>query len=256
MVARYVLGVLRMTRIPSTARVLEGVALLGILASGRAAFSEAATDATSATTTPQAVPAFVEKLAEDQGITHYLGSGLLLIVAISALVIFYAAFRIIRHLQEMRAAEELQEAQFESSVIAALMAGDRDIGELPATNHDYDQTIPSISSSAAGAKIISVGESGPAQPAADVACRAVMDQLRRSGLLEAVEGYVTLNGNPKGGAILLLRNRKRVLLVPYYESEIFTERELQRCDALLYVSRSGKAVYIQSLESVIAETFK
>jgi hypothetical protein len=86
-------------------------------------------------------------------------------------------------------------------------------------------------------------------------CRAVLQQLRNAGLLKEIESHVALHGNPKAAAVLKMQDGRRFLLVPYYETEIFTEQNLRRYDAILFVGRSGKGVLVRSLEDVLSEVF-
>ncbi|MGC8841992.1 MAG: hypothetical protein ACP5QZ_11155 [Candidatus Sumerlaeaceae bacterium] len=190
----------------------------------------------------------MEELAQQPGAASLLSTGMWITVTAALLAIGYATYRVVRYLRQQQEAERINEAQFEAAALAALLASniteqnnqDSPQQEIPFTQSNLYGTIPA---------------EAPAdtQPPVDVACKQVLDRLRQAGFLDDIETFIPLHGNPKGAAILRLRNRKRVLLVPYFETEIFTERELRRCDALLFVSRSGKAVYIQSLESFLAE---
>ncbi|MGI8907101.1 MAG: hypothetical protein ACR2IE_11490 [Candidatus Sumerlaeaceae bacterium] len=87
---------------------------------------------------------------------------------------------------------------------------------------------------------------------ADISCAAVLTQLRNSGLVDQVEGFLELNGNPKGAVVLRMKGGKHALLVPYFESEPFALRNLRRYHMIVYVGRNGKAVVLKSLEEVIA----
>lgn len=89
--------------------------------------------------------------------------------------------------------------------------------------------------------------------AADEVCSLVIAQLRNANLLDRVDDYIELNGNPQGAAILRMRNGRRALLVPYFETDIFAERNLKRFDYLIFVGRNGRAVMLKRLEDWLAE---
>ena len=99
--------------------------------------------------------------------------------------------------------------------------------------------------------IASIGSDDP--PRADIVAGAVIEQLRRAGMLASVEGHEELHGNRTGAAVLKLTDGRRAILVPHHESEAFARRQLKRFDAVFYVGRDGKAVVLASLENVIAE---
>jgi hypothetical protein len=89
---------------------------------------------------------------------------------------------------------------------------------------------------------------------ADAEAEAVMRQLHASGLVTMIDGYVPLHNNPKGAALLKLRNGKLALLVPHMESETFLRRNARRADIIIMAGADGKAVVVTPLEQFLAET--
>jgi len=191
------------------------------------------------------------ELMQEPGISSFLSTTFYLITLIGVIVLFFALYRVIDRLREYRKAEQMSEAQFEASVLASL---NDDAQFVPLVKKDSQ---PTSEASFPGNPLTPVrhGDEDPRMVSVEISCKRVLDQLRNSGLLEEVESFLPIHGNPKGAAILRFKNKKRVLLVPYYETEYFTEYQLGSYDALLYVSRAGRAVYLQSLENLIADRF-
>lgn len=182
----------------------------------------------------------------------YLEQGLWAILVLGAVILAFLAYQFYRRWQEFQEQQELSDAQFEASVLAEVL-GRTTTTEASSCEHEND-AIPITRSTSPALKSVphlqnSWGES------VENSCRFVLDQLKQAGLLERIESYIPLPGNPQGAAVLLLKNKKRVLLLPYFETEFFTERELKRYDALIFVSRSGQGALVQSIESLIADSF-
>ena len=89
---------------------------------------------------------------------------------------------------------------------------------------------------------------------ADERAHDVIKKMNAISLLESINGYFELHGNPKGVAILQLRNRKTALLVPHMESEAFLRRNSKRADMIIMVGTDGKAVVVRPLEDLIADS--
>lgn len=192
---------------------------------------------------PASTSPFVEELTQKSSAPTLLTTGFWLILFVAVVTIGYASYRLIERLREQREAERLNEARFEAEALASLLvanSSDDSIREIPLIQSDQPAENLTLEV--------------PFAVSVEVSCKAVLDQLRRAGLLEEIESFVPLHGNSKGAAVLRLRGQRRVLLVPYFETDIFAERQLHGCDALLFVSRSGKGFYIQSLESLIADS--
>ena len=84
-------------------------------------------------------------------------------------------------------------------------------------------------------------------------CDLVIDRLRAGGLVEDVEGYRELNGDPNASAVVKLRSGKRALVVGYFESEIFLHRNLMRYDMVIVQGDDGKTLVVNKFENVISE---
>ena len=190
------------------------------------------------------------------------------------LLVVMVVITVRRRLEEQRAREAMAEAAFEMEVLASLRNADTQV--LSSNGHQELTPAPQPQGSETGA---AVAESVPApahqpqtqaaspspgaspllssevyyQECADVAAAAALSQLRHAGLIDDIDSYMELNGNPQGAAILRMKDGRRVLLVTYHETEVFTRRNLRRFDLLIYVGRDGKAVVVNSLENMIAD---
>lgn len=257
MAARDVLGILRMSH-EGQSRAFDSVrwssqVVVWIL------FSWAG-DGKASTTLIQrdvALSTIAEDIGKTGGTATLLGSGLTLILIVAAAVVIYALVRISREIRQMRAAEEAQAARFEASILATF--GTANLGEPNVNEQDGDETPLPLTQGPVRAETPTVNSDSLSEPLhqpVDVLSRRILAQLREAGLLHEIESFIPLQGNPKGAAILKLRNRKRVLLVPYYESEVFTERELAQYDGIIFLSRSGRGLFVQTLEAVITEHFR
>lgn len=88
---------------------------------------------------------------------------------------------------------------------------------------------------------------------AEVTCSAVLRQLHNAGMVEQQEGYVELHGNSRAAISLRLKGGKHCLVVPYHETELFTQRNLKRFQLLIYVGRDGRGTVLRSLEETVAD---
>lgn len=198
-----------------------------------------------------AVPQYLHDLAQEPATVRLLSTSFWMILVIGGAALAYAIYRLVHYLRGMKDLERLSEAQFEAALLASIGTAsgtnrsDPKTTDNPTQQRTLEDSPPSPEARPDGAGHVPV----------DMQCKRLLDQLAAAGLLENIECYVNVAGNPKGAAVLRLRNRKRVLLVPYFETDIFTDRELRCYDGLLFVSRNGKAVYVQSVESLIAQFF-
>jgi hypothetical protein len=182
-------------------------------------------------------------------------AGIVFLVAIAA----WGIRLLKQRLADQRYQQELADLEFEGSVFS-------EIG--PVADFGHDQHFVSQPVEHAGLhqeqrpqelnnQTPQVVPPGPlAQPgmsSADEAASHVMQQLQNSGLLKSVEGYIDVHGNPKGAAILLLRDGKRALLVPHMESEVFLRRHSKRVEMIIMAGSDGKGVVITPLEELISQ---
>ena len=95
----------------------------------------------------------------------------------------------------------------------------------------------------------------PVPTAADSrgSCQLIIERLRAGGFVDDVEEYRELNRDPTASAAVKLRSGKRVLVVGYYESEIFLHRNLMRYDMVIMQGRDGKALAVSRFENVMSE---
>ena len=84
-------------------------------------------------------------------------------------------------------------------------------------------------------------------------CDLIIERLRAGGFVDEVEEYRELNGDPSASAVIKLRSGKRVLVVGYYESEVFLHRNLLRYDMVIMQGRDGKALAVSRFENVLSD---
>ena len=84
-------------------------------------------------------------------------------------------------------------------------------------------------------------------------CEQVVVRMRAAGMVDEIDGFVELHGNAKAAVAVKLRGGKRALVVPYYETDVFADRNLRRYDRLVFIGRSGKAVVVSTLENEMAD---
>lgn len=187
----------------------------------------------------------------------YAALGLLVLAAVG----FYLVFR--ERLRRQAEEERLREANFEAQVLGSFGGSSVDTvfrtaysSEVyPAVETMEFQSLQGVPLHSApresAASVEAQAEDYYRQPA-DVAAEGVLRQLQQAGLVEQLEGYQEINGNPKAAVILRLRGGKRALLVPYFETEAFVQRNAKRFELLVFVSRSGKATVLSPMEEMIA----
>jgi hypothetical protein len=223
--------------------LLSAAATLPLQASGRSTTSPAA----------QLGDLPVSEIAQIPGIADFLRGALWTVVGAGVAAIAYTAWHFHGQRAELRRREKAAAAEFEASVLVDLLVG---ANAQTADDTPGGAILPEPSDVPAKPTPTAEADAETGPPPIDVLCQPVLEQLRQAGLLDHIESFVPLPGNSKGAAVLLLRNRKRVLLMSYYETEVFTERELRRYDGIIYVSRNGRGVLVQSIESVIADSFR
>ncbi len=201
-------------------------------------------------------------------------AGSLIVVFAFLLMLVIAIIIVRRRLEDQRVREAMADAAFEMEVMARFR--NTDTSDFP-VHPAVHQTAPSpiMDSAPYRPEVIqqdtfdpnpkSVADAGIKQAAtptmagesnferADVAAAGALSQLRNAGMLDDIDGYTELNGNPQGAAILRMKDGRRGLLIPYHETEAFTRRNLRRYDLLIFVGRDGKAVVVTALETAIAD---
>lgn len=180
-------------------------------------------------------------------------------IFLAAAVAFWG-FRLLRNrLEEQRYQEELAELEFEQTLFSG------DSGNFDAQNLAFLQTAPSTAvvdqtnvtpppsfPVPPSMETVSLITSREPQPA-DITAATVIRRLKLSGLMGSVEGYIPLHGNPKGVAILSLRNGKRALLVPQMESEMFFRRHAPQADYIIVMGTDGGSLVVTPFEQLLAE---
>jgi hypothetical protein len=182
------------------------------------------------------------------------------------IALIWLAFMVKRRLDDQAEAQRIADAAFEAQVLrSALPAAEQRVSyvatDTPGSGHMAsalldDMPIPAAEPvmrpiQATPAGLLSPNEDIYRQPA-DVACAAVIQQMQDAGMVDTVDGFLELNGNPKGAVVLRLKGGKHALVVPYLESEPFVFRNLRRYDMLVQVGKNGKAMVLKSLEETIA----
>jgi len=202
-----------------------------------------------------------------------IGTAILLGVALFVILIF-VIFRERYRREEER--QRVSDAAFEAEILASTLgarasspssfeqhqvlgfptpaapveAGFGSPQDAGAEEHQLPLIQPFVSS-APSPTILAAGDEFHRQPA-DVTCAGVLRQMENAGMVEQHEGFLELHGNAKAAVTLKLKGGARCLVVPYFETEIFTQRNLKRFQLLVYVGRDGKATVLNSLEEVIA----
>lgn len=178
------------------------------------------------------------------------------VLIVASVLLLYVIWHVRRTLEEQKLREEIAAAEFEARMLALLgnTSGQTTTGEPP-PSPSVPQVATDLQSSHTAHSTMQVTNEISHAPPVEESCRAVLQQLRNAGLLKEIESHVALHGNPKAAAVLKMQDGRRFLLVPYYETEIFTEQNLRRYDAILFVGRSGKGVLVRSLEDVLSEVF-
>ena len=82
----------------------------------------------------------------------------------------------------------------------------------------------------------------------------VVEQLRRANLLECVEGKFELRGDPEAGAVVLLRDKRRILVLGTFEGESIAQHNLRRFDLVIFVCQDGRGITLAPVESMIADS--
>lgn len=174
-------------------------------------------------------------------------------VLVCALALY--GFRLLRQrIDEQRYQEQLSELEFEQTLFSG-------VGQVGQESQDLI-FLQKSSASAVTETAVQVTKFPPNPPLApqadagdfipaDIAAESIVRQLKISGLMGSVEGYIELHGNPKGAAILSLRNGKRALLVPHMESEAFFRHNAPRADIIIVMGCDGKGLVFTPLEQLI-----
>jgi hypothetical protein len=165
-------------------------------------------------------------------------------------------------LDDQAAAQRMADAAFEAQVLSSVVSTEdtnafsrnpiATDGEPMASAFADDMPIPAAEPVSKSAPTGVIAPEDAFRQPAEVVCAAVIKQLQGAGMVDSVDGYQELNGNPKGAVVLRLKGGKLALVVPYFESEPFALRNLRRYDMIVQVGRNGKAVVLKSLEEVIA----
>jgi hypothetical protein len=162
-----------------------------------------------------------------------------------------------KRMESQRYSEQMAELEFEKSLYlgGGLSANEaQDSVFLQTSSQSAEQEAPNVSgyhtNDPTDFLVKVAGEHVPA----DMAAEGILQKLKLVDLMGSVEGYVELHGNPKGAALLLLRNGRRALLVPHMESEAFFRRHARRVDLFLVMGTDGQAVVITPLEKFLADS--
>lgn len=157
-----------------------------------------------------------------------------------------------QRVEDQRYREHLSEMEFEQTLFPAARSDDHESQDMVfLQNIPASQELKSAGFSADLTSTPAVGVEGPLP--ADVAAQTIVKKLTLSGLLRSVEGYIEVHGNPKGAAILSLRNGKRALLVPHMESEPFFRRHARRVDMIIVMGPDGAGLVVTPLEELLAD---
>jgi hypothetical protein len=182
-------------------------------------------------------------------LAYLMGSVAALIVLVTAIFVYL----LVKRTREQRVREALDEARFESEVLASIQPSLAGSGAEPCTAADAAD---------AGAPVLDIvvtpgaeGSQRRGEPGESAALQEVLGQLRRANLIDGFETYLELHGRSKGMAAVTLRGGKKALVLAHLESEGFTTHQLRRYDYIICAGESGRPVLIQSLAEYIADRF-
>lgn len=167
-----------------------------------------------------------------------------------------------QRVEEQRYQEHMADLEFEATLLSgrdslvAASAQDAVFLQTPSPAAQTQELPPGFDMPAEESPVIHEPltinrHSGP-QPA-DVAASGVFSRLQAAGMVRGIEGYIELHGNPKGAAILRLRNGKLALLVPHMESEGFLQHNAKRVDMIIMEGAGGSAFVVRPIEQLLAE---
>lgn len=203
------------------------------------------------------------RAASDSGGGSFTTVAMWIIGTVFTSIIIITAVTVKNRLDRQRERERMAEAAFEARIINAYRDDLETIQPVAAAEGLATAEQAFASAAVLDELLQPIGEGGshlsPAAPASAPASgdgkeawEKVYDRLFRSGIIEGVEGHLELNGNPKAAKILTMRDRRRALLVPYFETDVFAEKNLKRFELLIFVTRSGEAVIISPMDELIA----
>lgn len=182
-------------------------------------------------------------------LAYLMGSVAALLVLVTGIFVYL----LVKRTREQRAREALDEARFESEILAAIKPLGARSGAAPYTP---DETAD------AGAPVLDIavptataGTQAQGEPGDLAALQEVLGQLRRANLLDGFETYLELHGRSKGMAAVTLRGGKRALVLARLESEGFVTHQLRRYDYIICAGEAGRPVLVQSLAEFIASRF-
>lgn len=161
-----------------------------------------------------------------------------------------------QRVEEQRYQEQLAELQFEQTLFSNSGSAGHESEDLVfLQNQNAAIFSEAVASNNPPPIVISPAlvENAESSVPADIAADAIIRQLKLSGLLGSIEGYLDLHGNRKGAAILSLRNGKRALLVPHMESEAFFRRHASRVDVIIVMGSDGKGLVVTPLEEMLSD---
>ena len=186
--------------------------------------------------------ATVALCAEPRGATRFTAPEIGIVVFLLLLLAFGFVYAI-RRLAAERSRERQQELVFEQSVLLALS---KPVSTAPVPGPSAETNLsdlwaaPEPETSKENQAIPALTEPQLRPSPLDDPCLAVLRQLQGSGMVESVEGYVEMHGNPRMGTVLRMRGAKRVLLLPFHETEAFVRHNLRRYDYMIFVGNDGK----------------
>ncbi len=189
--------------------------------------------------------------------------GALIIIGVLA---FFGIRMLKQRLDDQRYREQMADLEFEASLLSgsdsvvAAAANDAVFISKPEAYPVEAAASPLLRSSVVQSESQVSGSDAAIIPIldgpvpADIKAQQVMSKLQHAGFVRAVEGYIEVHGNPKGAAILRLRDGKLALLVPHMESESFLRHNARRVDMIIMAGSDGNGFVVRPLEQLIAES--
>lgn len=180
----------------------------------------------------------------------------LIVVMVGALLL--AAQIVRQRLARLREEERMSESAFEAAVfnqvgdeIPPLAQEDVSPFEPEATT---DGLIESLVSGEPQARLTAPAPVAERPGNLPEVTDQVLNRLKKANMVETVERRLELNGIMNAAAVVLLRDKRRVLVTPYFETELFVCHNLKRYDLVILVARDGAAVAVSPVENMIADS--
>lgn len=175
-----------------------------------------------------------------------------------------------RKIQEQEYLNQLEEANFERSILSELgnLSSDS-IFEVPSSEAfplpiPPDDIVKEVVPAEISTLPVQTAESPlPSQDSPtssefriDIAAKKVINQLVAANLTDGLFDFVNLHGNPQYALYIKLKSEKLVLILPAPESEAFVRQQSKRYDHIIVLDRNGNGLITTTLENFISDKIR